>query len=234
MDAASAATLDVGRGEGAVAMTDMGMNDVKGKGRARRGLPSDLVAKLLFQLLLGLAHLHSRSTSGLVEQSLPKWLRASLSSQVTRRLIKSSKLSGAPSHPRPSSTISFDVLAEFLPSIPLRLLGTPTLDVWPGLVQMPDFKPTFPRWKSQPLNEVLPEMDAKALHLLSGMLTYDPMRRISAKAALQHPYFASPDGRLVDPPLGLGSYNPSSLLCAPAMRASNGGRSESLMASPII
>ena len=62
------------------------------------------------------------------------------------------------------------------------MLGTPTLEVWPGLVQMPDFKPTFPRWRPQPLNEVLPEMDDKALHLLTGMLTYDPMRRISGSS----------------------------------------------------
>ncbi|GAA5906419.1 hypothetical protein JCM5296_000452 [Sporobolomyces johnsonii] len=34
--------------------------DVKGKGRAKRGLPGDLVAKFMSQLLLGLSHLHSR------------------------------------------------------------------------------------------------------------------------------------------------------------------------------
>ncbi|GAA6027408.1 hypothetical protein JCM8097_007839 [Rhodosporidiobolus ruineniae] len=35
-------------------------HNVKGKGRAKRGLPSDLCAKFMSQLLLGLAHLHSR------------------------------------------------------------------------------------------------------------------------------------------------------------------------------
>lgn len=59
------------------------------------------------------------------------------------------------------------------------ILGTPTTEVWPGLVQMPDFKSTFPRWNPQRLEEVLPEMDETALHLLSAMLTYDPSRRIS-------------------------------------------------------
>lgn len=62
---------------------------------------------------------------------------------------------------------------------PLRLLGTPNTQVWPGLALMPDFKTTFPQWRPQHLGEVLPEMDGKALHLLSGMLTYDPARRIS-------------------------------------------------------
>ncbi|GAA6012978.1 hypothetical protein JCM10207_008401 [Rhodosporidiobolus poonsookiae] len=35
-------------------------HNVKGKGRANRGLPPDLVAKFMSQLLLGLSHLHSR------------------------------------------------------------------------------------------------------------------------------------------------------------------------------
>ena len=26
-------------------------------------------------------------------------------------------------------------------------LGTPTEAVWPGLSELPDFKPTFPQWK---------------------------------------------------------------------------------------
>lgn len=39
----------------------LGISQKGGAGRrARRGLPPDLVAKLLQQLLLGLAHLHSR------------------------------------------------------------------------------------------------------------------------------------------------------------------------------
>lgn len=127
-----------------------------------------------------------------------------------------------------------------------RLLGTPNTQVWPGLALMPDFKTTFPQWRPQHLGEALPEMDGKALHLLSGMLTYDPARRISgapsllplkafanpkslsAKSSLLHPYFHSTDGRPTDPLLG--SYNPSSLLCAPPPpRAAQG-----LMASPII
>ncbi|GAA5943607.1 hypothetical protein JCM3775_005825 [Rhodotorula graminis] len=35
-------------------------HNVRGRGRAKRGLPSELVAKFMSQLLLGLAHLHSR------------------------------------------------------------------------------------------------------------------------------------------------------------------------------
>lgn len=61
------------------------------------------------------------------------------------------------------------------------ILGTPTTEIWPGLVQMPDFKPTFPKWNPQNLTEVLPEMDERGLHLLAGMLTYDPSRRISGR-----------------------------------------------------
>ena len=64
-----------------------------------------------------------------------------------------------------------------------RLLGTPTPEVWPALPSMPDFKLTFPKWRAQSLAEILPEMDERGLHLLSGMLVYDPIRRISGQSS---------------------------------------------------
>ncbi len=119
-----------------------------------------------------------------------------------------------------------------------RLLGTPSLQSWPGLAQMPDFKPTFPQWRPQSLLAVLPEMDNRALHLLAGMLVYEPSKRISAKSALLHPYFADAGAR-ADP--FLGAYNPSALMCAPAVRrpgdekslAPSEVQSPGLMASPM-
>lgn len=70
-----------------------------------------------------------------------------------------------------------------------RLLGTPTEDVWPGVSELPNFKPTFPKWKPKDLSNEVPDMDELALDLLSKMLAYDPVQRISAKKALAHPYF---------------------------------------------
>jgi cyclin-dependent kinase 1 len=74
-----------------------------------------------------------------------------------------------------------------------RSMGTPTEEIWPGLTQMPDYKANFPSWKRCVLSSLVPQMDKDGLDLLEKMLIYDPHRRLSAKAALLHPYFASFD-----------------------------------------
>jgi len=71
-----------------------------------------------------------------------------------------------------------------------RTLGTPNEQTWPGVSTMPDFKDTFPLWPAQRIELVVPGLDAVGCDLLSKMLTYEPSSRISAKAAMQHPYFA--------------------------------------------
>jgi len=70
-----------------------------------------------------------------------------------------------------------------------RLLGTPNEDVWPGVTSLPDYKPTFPQWAGKSLERTVNGMDAKGLDLLKSMLKYEPKQRISAKQALEHPYF---------------------------------------------
>ncbi|KAL1409496.1 Cyclin-dependent kinase catalytic subunit [Vanrija albida] len=72
-----------------------------------------------------------------------------------------------------------------------RLLGTPNEDVWPGVKQLPDYKATFPQWNAVDLKTAVRGLDANGLDLLAQTLIYDPAHRISAKRALQHPYFAS-------------------------------------------
>ncbi|THG98173.1 hypothetical protein EW026_g3981 [Hermanssonia centrifuga] len=71
-----------------------------------------------------------------------------------------------------------------------RILGTPTEDDWPGLKQLPDYKPTFPHWNAQDLSSHIPPLDDDGIDLLKGLLIYDTAKRISAKRALIHPYFA--------------------------------------------
>jgi cyclin-dependent kinase len=70
-----------------------------------------------------------------------------------------------------------------------RILGTPTEEVWPDVLYLPDFKPTFPKWGKKNLAEFVPLLDADGVDLLEQMLVYDPSGRISAKRAVVHPYF---------------------------------------------
>lgn len=81
-----------------------------------------------------------------------------------------------------------------------KLLGTPNDAIWPGLKDLPDFKPTFPQWNYDPsgrITELLAkrnnDKDPLLIDLLVRLLTYDPARRISAAQALQHPFFDDMD-----------------------------------------
>eukprot|EP01100_Stratorugosa_tubuloviscum_P009418 TRINITY_DN3956_c0_g1_i1.p1 TRINITY_DN3956_c0_g1~~TRINITY_DN3956_c0_g1_i1.p1 ORF type:complete len:296 (-),score=134.07 TRINITY_DN3956_c0_g1_i1:259-1146(-) len=70
-----------------------------------------------------------------------------------------------------------------------RILGTPNDSVWPGVSELKDFKPTFPQFISQNFAQSVPGLEQAGIQLLVEMLHYLPGRRISAKAALKHPYF---------------------------------------------
>ncbi|XP_064605348.1 cyclin-dependent kinase 20-like [Liolophura sinensis] len=72
----------------------------------------------------------------------------------------------------------------------LRVLGTPSEKTWPGITDLPDYnKITFPETPPIPFEEILPDASAEALDLLKKFLVYPSTDRISAKAALLHPYF---------------------------------------------
>ncbi|ETW07863.1 CMGC/CDK protein kinase [Aphanomyces invadans] len=71
-----------------------------------------------------------------------------------------------------------------------RLLGTPSLDIYPGLVDLPEYKPDFPVYPSPAsLAHLVPTLDDDGLDLFQQMLQYDPAKRITAADALKHPYF---------------------------------------------
>ena len=44
-----------------------------------------------------------------------------------------------------------------------RTLGTPSEKIWPGVTSLPDYKPLFPRWESQHLGDLLPNVDKEAI-----------------------------------------------------------------------
>ena len=57
-------------------------------------------------------------------------------------------------------------------------------------------KPTFPKWKvngNEGLCNISPNIvsNAEAMDLLTQMMQMEPSRRISAKAAIDHPFFKS-------------------------------------------
>ncbi|KAI8927301.1 kinase-like domain-containing protein [Entophlyctis helioformis] len=74
-----------------------------------------------------------------------------------------------------------------------RILGTPNELIWPGLTTLPDYKPNFPLWLPQPISTVIPKLETDGQDLIMQMLAYDPAARISAKRAMNHPYFNDVD-----------------------------------------
>lgn len=71
----------------------------------------------------------------------------------------------------------------------LRILGTPTEEIWPNVTSFPDFKSSFPKWSRNMATPLCSSLDDTGLDLLEAMLVYDPAGRISAKQACNHPYF---------------------------------------------
>lgn len=70
-----------------------------------------------------------------------------------------------------------------------RTLGTPDEDSWPGVTNLPDYKPTFPRWDPQSLVNIVTGLDPDGEDLILKLLIADPEARIPAKKALSHRYF---------------------------------------------
>jgi negative regulator of PHO system len=71
-----------------------------------------------------------------------------------------------------------------------RIMGTPTERSWPGIMQLPEYKPTFQMYATQDLRNILQAIDPTGIDLLQRMLQLRPELRISAHEALQHPWFS--------------------------------------------
>ena len=48
-----------------------------------------------------------------------------------------------------------------------RILGTPTNETWPGVQDLPDFKPNFPHWNPKELIKVVPDIGKDGCDLLA-------------------------------------------------------------------
>ena len=64
-----------------------------------------------------------------------------------------------------------------------RIMGTPNEERWPGVSQLPDYKPTFPQWPGADLASHLPSLDSQGVELIKQMLVYDTSKRISGTAS---------------------------------------------------
>jgi len=75
-----------------------------------------------------------------------------------------------------------------------HVLGTPTEKSWPGCTELPDYNDKFPIFPAGGIEQKAKfPISAVAMDLLTQMITYDPVKRISAKQALNHPFFEALD-----------------------------------------
>ncbi|CAG9533888.1 unnamed protein product [Cercopithifilaria johnstoni] len=71
-----------------------------------------------------------------------------------------------------------------------KMLGTPTDATWPGLSQLPEFKPMPVYHPSLTIGQVVPNLSARGRDLLQRLLICNPSHRIDAEVALRHEYFS--------------------------------------------
>ncbi|KAM6376909.1 cyclin-dependent kinase 3 isoform 2-T4 [Pluvialis apricaria] len=155
-------------------------------------LPLSLVKNYLFQLLQGVSFCHSHRV---IHRDLkPQNLLINEAGAIKLADFGLARAFGVPLR-----TYTHEVTRK--PLFPgdseidqlfriFRTLGTPTEVTWPGVTQLPDYKRDFPWWARKEMKEIVPNLDRDGRDLLVQLLLYDPSRRISAKAALNHQYFA--------------------------------------------
>uniref|UniRef100_A0A6B2G3X8 [RNA-polymerase]-subunit kinase n=1 Tax=Myxobolus squamalis TaxID=59785 RepID=A0A6B2G3X8_MYXSQ len=68
--------------------------------------------------------------------------------------------------------------------------GTPTIDDWPGMDQLPDFI-TFKEFPKINLASLFSAAPKNMISLMEGLLACNPNKRLSSTQALKHEYFFS-------------------------------------------
>lgn len=71
-----------------------------------------------------------------------------------------------------------------------KFMGTPNEQTWPGVSSLPNYNPNFFVFPAQDLRQIIPQLDHVGHDLLAQLLQMRPEVRITARDALQHPWFA--------------------------------------------
>jgi hypothetical protein len=90
---------------------------------------------------------------GALAASLPRWRCRSLSFQETLKLTNCSEFFG-----------NINPVSIF--ALIFSVLGTPDDKIWPGVSELPDFKPDFPQWPVVPLESIVTTLDPLGIDLL--------------------------------------------------------------------
>jgi len=86
----------------------------------------------------------------------------------------------------PGSTVEDELHLIF------KVLGTPTEDNWPGIARSEELASyKFPPYSAESLMVKAPRLDSDGIGLLSSFLLFEAKKRLPAREALKHPYFAS-------------------------------------------
>lgn len=70
-----------------------------------------------------------------------------------------------------------------------QVLGKPNEDMWPGVTSLPNYREKHPNFQPADLTQLMPDLEPEGIELLKLLLEIDPSQRITAKSALNHPYF---------------------------------------------
>jgi cyclin-dependent kinase len=72
-----------------------------------------------------------------------------------------------------------------------QIMGTPNEKTWPDVVNLQDYKKTFPKWNPMNLSEILVGVEKEAIDFIEKCLSLDPEKRITIREAMDHPFLSS-------------------------------------------